>query len=183
MASGLPVLVSEGILSGVGSYILWDPPMSVGGVGWGEQIQTIESCASAPDTERFRPPADQSVHHTVHTCSHNSGPCDRPGICFVLLNAFRWQCAASNKPKCRLFDWSGDDRRCWTGRSLSLQVMTQVEWVELEIAWRLLGAGARRTREIKAFERDTHDLTARSGSFWRRLCWGISRFFLLECII
>lgn len=38
----------------------------------------------------------QSVHHTVHTCSHKSGPCDWAGICFVLLNVFRWQLPAVN---------------------------------------------------------------------------------------
>lgn len=71
------------------------PPMSVRGENKAKQLWVLPQHQTGSISE----PLLISVHHIVHICSHNSGPCYWAGICFVLLNAFRWQLEASSSKR------------------------------------------------------------------------------------
>lgn len=135
------------------------PPCQSEGKTKPKQLQVLP----LHQTRSISDPLLMRVHHTAHTCSHNSGPCDWAGIRFVLLNAFRWQCAASNIKSHGCLIGRATTGHCWPGQSLAPQAMTQERWVVLEVTWRLLSTGARFTRETKTLEWDTHGSASQAG--------------------
>lgn len=83
---------------------MWPPSSSY----WSEgktKANNGESCLCNRHGAFQTPCWCQSVHHTVHTCSHKSGLCDWAGIRFVLLNVFRWQLPAVNVTVLWLAAW------------------------------------------------------------------------------